>query len=178
MVTVLGGKSSTVFLVHYKQLFMYSSYDENSICWSIKICVLFPFPCRQSIISCICSSTSKPLSYSTVQVIGIDDSCASQTFPAHVLLKQEASRGVMLQVGLSTSSLDSLCRAGKEARLPAQASLVSICYFSICSPCQVAAWLTSRIFIPTYMTCTAHAAELGPLSHTVQHVQAVREQGQ
>lgn len=28
------------------------------------------------------------------------------------------------------------------------------------------------------MTCTAHAAELGPLPHTVQRVQAVREQGQ
>ncbi|KAK4824810.1 hypothetical protein QYF61_019660 [Mycteria americana] len=28
-----------------------------------------------------------PLSYSTVQVAGVDGSCASQMFPAHVLLK-------------------------------------------------------------------------------------------
>lgn len=149
------------------------SYDENTICWSIKICILFPFPHRQSIILCVCSSTSQPLSYSTVQMAGIDGSCASQMFPAQALLKQEVSRGAMLQLGLSASSLDSLHRAGKVARLPAQPVSVSICSLSIHSPCQVAACPPSRIFIPTYMTCTAHAAELGPLPHTVQHVQAV-----
>lgn len=71
-------------------------------------------------------STSQPLSYSIVQVVGVDGSCASQTFPAHVLPKQAASRGATLQLGLSASSLDSLCRAGKKARLPAQPGLVSI----------------------------------------------------
>lgn len=149
---------------------MSSSYDDNITCWSIKICIIFPFPHRQRIILRICNSTSQPLSHSTVQAVGVDGSCVSQTFQ---LLK--VSGGVMLQLGLSDGSLDSLCRAGKKARLPTQPGSVSICLLSICSPCQVAC-LPSRICIPTYMTCTTHAAELGPLPHTVQLVHAGKAQ--
>lgn len=115
---------------------MSGSYDKNSIRCCIKICVLLPFPSRQSITSCICSCTSQLLSNSTMQTVGVDGLHARQILPAHVLLKQETSRGVMLQLGLSASSLDSLHRAGK-ARLHAQPGSVSIFSLSVCSACQV-----------------------------------------
>lgn len=51
------------------------------------------------------------------QVVGVDSLCASQTFQAPVLQKQEVSRGGMLQLGLSASSLGALCRAGEKASL-------------------------------------------------------------
>lgn len=52
---------------------------------------------------------------------------ARQMFPVLALLTREASTGGMLQLSLSASSLDSLHRADKKARLSDQAGAVSIC---------------------------------------------------
>lgn len=138
---------------------MSSSYDENCICWSIEICTFFPFPYRPSIISCICSSTSQPLFSLLCKRLGWM-APARQMFPVLAFLTRETNTGGMLQ--LSLSALWSPCteQAWRPDCLLNQAE-------SLSAP--------SRILIPTSVTSTAYDTELGPLHHTVQHVQAVRD---
>lgn len=77
-----------------------------------------------------------------------------------LLLELEASRGAMLQLGLSASSLDSLYRAGQKASCSTRPSPAV--------PSPPALLATSWICIPAHKLCTAHEAELGPLPHTLQ----------
>lgn len=140
---------------------MSSSNDENSICWSIEICSFFPFPYRQSIISCIFNSASQFLFYSAMQLFWVDGLCQtdiSSTFTPETGGKHRWN-----------GAAGFVCQPACTEQARRQDSLLNQAQ----SPSAL-----SRILIWTSVTSTAHVAKLGLLLCTVQHVQAVTAWGQ